>query len=257
MIKMKFSIVTVTKNSEGTIERTVRSVNSQRDVEVEHVIKDAISTDQTVVLAKKNNPNISALIQSDIGIYDAMNQGYFHSTGEIIAFLNSDDYYIDDYVLCEVADCFVKNYCDFVYADIRMVSLTGKVVREWRVGNISDGILLGQQIPHPGLFIKRSVIEKIGLPFDPTYKISADLKQQLIIINQLKLRGAYLNRTVVVMETGGESTNSFTSYYIGWKESVRAYNEVFGSGGFFFVIKKVLSKLNGLKVFAQIANFGK
>jgi glycosyltransferase involved in cell wall biosynthesis len=254
---IKISVITVTKNSASTIERTVRSVNFQRDVEVEHVIKDANSADGTILIAKKINSNISDLIQSDNGIYDAMNQGFFHSTGEIIAFLNSDDYYIDDHVLFEVADSFVKNNCDFVYADIRMVSVSGKVVREWRVGDIGDSILVGQQIPHPGLFIKRSVFEKIGLPFDPAYKISADFKQQLIIINQLKLKGAYLNRTVVVMETGGESTNSFASYYIGWKESVRAYNEVFGSGGFFFVIKKVLSKLNGLNVFAQITHFGK
>ena len=254
---MKISIITVTKNSASTISRTVHSVNFQRDVDVEHVIKDAISTDKTIELAKNNNPNVSVLIQSDIGIYDAMNQGFFHSTGEIIAFLNSDDYYIDDHVLCEVADCFVKNNCDFVYADIQMVSLTGKVVREWKVGNIGDGILLGQQIPHPGLFIKRSVIERIGLPFDPTYKISADLKQQLIMINYLRLKGSYLNRTVVIMETGGESTNSFSSYYLGWKESVRAYNEVFDRGGLYFVIKKVFSKFSGLKVIAQVAHFGK
>lgn len=235
----------------------MRSVTVQRDIQVEHIIKDAKSTDETILLARKINPNISAFIQSDKGIYDAMNQGFLYSTGEVIAFLNSDDYYIDDIVLRDVADCFVKNNCDFVYADIQMVSLSGKVVREWRVGDIGEAILTGQQIPHPGLFIKRYAIEKIGLPFDSTYKISADLKQQLIMINELKLKGAYLNRTVVVMETGGESTKSIASYYLGWKESVRAYNEVFGSGGFFFVIKKVLSKLNGLKVFAQIANFGK
>ena len=253
---MKFSVITVTKNSARSIERTVSSVHYQRNVEVEHIIKDAISKDQTVALAKKINPNISVLIQSDIGIYDAMNQGYFYSKGEIIGFLNSDDYYIDNHVLCEVADSFLKNNCDFVYADIQMVSISGKVVREWRVGDIGDGILAGQQIPHPGLFIKRSVIEKIGLPFDPTYKISADLKQQLIMINHMKLKGSYLNRAVVIMQTGGESTSSFSSYYLGWKESVRAYNEVFGSGGFFFVIKKVLSKLNGLKVLAQITHFG-
>lgn len=254
---IKISVITVTKNSASTVERTIRSVSFQRDVVVEHVLKDAISTDQTVALAKKINPKISALIQSDAGIYDAMNQGFFHSTGEIIAFLNSDDYYIDDHVLCEVADCFVKNNCDFVYADIRMVSLTGNVVREWRVGDISDGVLVGQQIPHPGLFIRRSVFEKIGMPFDPNYKISADLKQQLIMINKLRLKGSYLNRTVVIMETGGESTSSFSSYYLGWKESVRAYNEIFDRGGLYFVIKKVFSKLNGLKVIAQVTHFGK
>jgi hypothetical protein len=59
------------------------------------------------------------------------------------------------------------------------------------------------------------------------------------------------------MENGGESTNSFASYYLGWKESVRAYNEVFGSGGLNFVFRKVLSKFKGLKLIVQIKNFGK
>jgi hypothetical protein len=254
---IRISVITVTKNSANTIERTVRSVAEQRNVEVEHVIKDANSTDLTIMLSKYINPNVSVLIQPDIGIYDAMNQGFFYSTGEIIAFLNSDDYYIDDHVLCDVIDCFKTNNCDFVHGDIRMVSLTGEVVREWRVGNIGEAGLVGQQIPHPGLFIRRAAFEKIGLPFDPTYKISADLRQQLIMINQLKLKGAYLKRTLVVMETGGESTNSFASYYLGWKESARAYNEVFGSGGISFVVKKVLSKFRGLQLIAQLTHFGK
>ena len=254
---MKISVITVTKNSAITVGRTVRSVAVQKDVQFEHIIKDAYSSDKTVSIAKKINSNITVFIQSDIGIYDAMNQGFLHSTGDVIAFLNSDDYYIDDHVLCEVIDCFAKNQCDYVYGNIRMTSVTGEVVREWTVGEIGTKGLVGQQIPHPGLFIRRSVFEKIGMPFDPTYKISADFKQQLIMINHFKLKGAYLNRIVVVMETGGESTQSFASYFLGWRESVRAYNEVFGSGGFFFVIKKVFSKLNGLKVFAQITHFGK
>ena len=254
---MKISVITVSKNSARTIGRTVKSVFSQRNVQVEHVIKDANSADITVALSKAINPDISALIQPDIGIYDAMNQGFFHSSGQIIAFLNSDDYYIDEHVLCDAVVCFKNNNCDFVYGDIRMVSLTGEVVREWRVGEIGEEGLVGQQIPHPGLFIRRTAFEKIGLPFDPAYKISADLKQQLIMINLLKLKGVYLNRTVVVMETGGESTNSFASYYLGWKEAVRAYNEVFGRGGLFFVFKKVFSKFKGVKVFAQLTHFGK
>lgn len=254
---MKISVVTVTKNSARTIERTVQSVLGQLNVLVEHVIKDAGSTDDTVELAKATNPDIRIVSASDKGIYDAMNQGFFASTGDIVAFLNSDDYYADVNVLADVLKSFGESNADFVYGNITMASLTGEVVREWCVGIISESGLIGQQIPHPGLFIKRNTMNRLPLPFDPSYKISADLKQQLIVINKFKCKGQYLNRSLVIMETGGESTNSLNSYFLGWRESIRAYNEVFGSGGSWFVIRKVFSKLKGVRVMAQLRNFGK
>ena len=254
---MKISIITVTKNSELTIERTVRSVFCQLNVFVEHVIKDAGSTDKTLELTRAINPEVRIVSTPDKGIYDAMNQGFFASTGDIVAFLNSDDYYADDHVLADILTTFRNNNCDFVYGNITMASLTGEVVRFWRVGEISEAGLIGQQIPHPGLFIKRDVVSRLEMPFDPSYKISADLKQQLIFINKNKCKGKYINRQLVIMETGGESTNSFKSYLLGWKESIRAYNEVFGSGGLWFVIKKVLSKFQGIQLGAQFRHFGK
>lgn len=254
---MKISVVTVTKNSAQTIARAAKSVASQLNVEVEHVIKDAGSTDDTVELAQAINPSVVVVSRPDIGIYDAMNQGFSASSGDIVAFLNSDDYYIDVKVLSDVQLAFQQNNCDFVYGDITMASSTGEVVRVWQAGQIGGAGLVGRQIPHPGLFIRRSVLEQLVLPFDPVYKISADLKQQLIVINQLKCKGKYLNRSLVIMETGGESTSSLASYFLGWKESVRAYNEVFGSGGFWFVIRKVLSKFRGMRIQAQLRHFGK
>ena len=252
---MLISVITVTKNSERTIERTVLSVASQQNVDVEHLIKDANSNDKTVMLSEAANPKLSILIQPDTGIYDAMNQGFFHSTGEIIGFLNSDDYYADSNVLSDVVDVFKKTGCDFVYGDIRIFSLTGEIVRDWKTGDIGDNGLAGMHPPHPALFVKRSVLNAIKLPFDTSFKISADIKQQLIIINQLKHKGVYLDRTLVNMENGGESTNSLASFYLGFKESMRAYNEVFGTGGFQFAVMKVLSKFNGLKLIAQLKHF--
>jgi len=253
---MKISVITVTKNSSKTLDRTVFSVASQLNVEVEHVIKDAGSTDDTIGIAKAINKRVVVIVQSDKGIYDAMNQGFAVASGDIIAFLNSDDYYVDQNVLSDVLLAFNNESCDFVYGDINMTSVTGELVREWKTGGIGGLGLVGQQIPHPGLFLRRELLAKLEMPFDPSYKISADFKQQLILINKLKYKGVYLNRPLVNMETGGESTNSFWSFWLGWKESVRAYNEVFGEGGLWFVVQKAFSKFKGLKVRAQIRNFG-
>jgi glycosyltransferase involved in cell wall biosynthesis len=254
---MKVSVITVTKNSAETIARTVKAVAFQLNADVEHVIKDAGSMDNTIELSTSVNPSVVVISKPDVGIYDAMNQGFFASSGEVVGFLNSDDYYVDANVLSDVLLVFKNTNCDFVYGDIVMASSTGEVVRVWQAGEIGQMGLVGRQIPHPAIFIKREVLMRLDLPFDPMYKISADLKQQLIVINQFKCKGEYLNRPLVIMETGGESTNSFASYYLGWKESVRAYNEVFGSGGLWFVIQKVLSKFKGLRVQAQLRNFGK
>ena len=254
---MKISIVTVTKNSAKTLTRTVLSVATQLNVEVEHLIKDAGSTDDTIGIAKAINNKIVVVAKPDKGIYDAMNQGFSATSGDIISFLNSDDYYPDENVLSEVLHAFQNISCDFVYGNITMISSTGELVREWKTGEINELGLVAQQIPHPCLFVRRDVLVKLEMPFDPTYKISADLKQQLIIINKFKSKGMYLNRSLVIMETGGESTNSFRSYWLGWKESLRAYNEVFGRGGLWFVVQKVLSKFKGLQLRAQIRNFGK
>lgn len=254
---MKISVITVTKNSAKTIERTTRSIIDQLNVSVEHVIKDANSSDNTIRIVETVNSDALLIISADKGIYDAMNQGFAASTGDIVTFLNSDDYYVDSCVLSDVLTCFEKNNCDYVYGNITMTTLNGKIVRQWVVGEIDESGLFGKQIPHPGLFIKRDVIEKLEIPFDPSYRISADLKQQLIFINKNRCSGKYLNRDLVVMQTGGESTNSVKSYLLGWSESVRAYNEVFGSGGLWFVIQKVYSKVKGIRLLAQIRYFGK
>ena len=110
---MKISIITITKNSARTIERTVRSVAFQKNVTIEHIIKDAGSTDKTIEIATYINPSIIIISKPDAGIYDAMNQGYLSSTGDIVAFLNSDDEYIDENVLYDVMKIFTKTNCEY------------------------------------------------------------------------------------------------------------------------------------------------
>lgn len=246
---MKFSIITVSKNSAQTIGRTVESVLNQSFKDVEHIVKDCFSDDGTLAVVSNLNPQCILFNESDNGIYDAMNQGFAYSVGDIVVFLNSDDYFSNDNVLEDVSRAFSLHDCDFVYGNIEMVDMNGAVIREWKAGQFDAAVgLKDRQIPHPALFIKSSVLRKLEIPFDPTYKISADLKQQLIIINLLKLRGIYLDKTLTIMQHGGASTNGIGSYLKGWRESVRAYNEVMGGGGVLYVIRKVISKFSGLKL---------
>ena len=97
---MLFSIVTVCYNSEKTIETTIKSILNQTCQDYEYWIIDGKSTDRTVQIIQQYEPlfqgKLKWISEKDQGIYDAMNKGIAHSSGEIIGILNSDDYYEDD-----------------------------------------------------------------------------------------------------------------------------------------------------------------
>lgn len=246
---LKFSIITVAYNSEETIRNTIYSVAEQDYLNIEHIIVDGNSSDSTVaIVQEQSNKNIKFISEPDNGIYDAMNKGVSLASGDVIAFLNSDDFYIDYMVISDVANKFSNNCIQYVYGDIDLISKSGNIIRRWISGVECEKELKGKQIPHPALFILKETMLSLPVPFDSSYKISADLKQQLIIINKHKARGGYIPRVLVNMMVGGASTGSLSSYLLGWQESVKAYNDVFDSGGFKFTFKKVLSKIN-LKFF--------
>jgi glycosyltransferase involved in cell wall biosynthesis len=242
---MKFSVITVTLNSEKSIVGCINSVADQRDVAVEHIVKDGISTDKTLEMVLQAQSQVSLYSQKDDGIYDAMNQGFHLCSGDIVSFLNSDDVYYSSSALADVFHAFVNNDCDFVYGDVVIVNKDGAIIRNYTTGDVANNARHLFQIPHPALFVKREVLGGFAGPFDSTYRIAADLKLQLQLMNNSWLKGVYLNRVVVVMQHGGESSRSFKNIISGWIESRRAYNEVCGSGGFLYTLNKVLGKLRG------------
>lgn len=115
---MRISIITVSYNSAGTIERTIKSVIQQDYGDVEYIVIDGGSTDGTVDVIRKYEKKIFFwLSEPDEGIYDAMNKGIRRATGEIIAFLNSDDWYQKN-ILSEVAEQFQDNNTQIVCGDV-------------------------------------------------------------------------------------------------------------------------------------------
>lgn len=244
------SVVTVCFNSARSIEQTLDSVAQQQNVLLEHIIVDGLSTDDTMSIVRNRqaaDARVRWISEADRGIYDAMNKGAALATGEFVGFLNSDDRYADERVLADVVATSRLTGCDFVYGDLHMVNGQGRVVRHWKSGAIPPTGLSGTQIPHPTLFIRRRLLTQLAPSFDPSYRISADLKQQLIIINKLGAKGAYIRRPLACMRLGGASTRGLAGYLLGWRESARAYNEVFGGGGSWYTLKKVISKTKGIR----------
>lgn len=129
---MKISVITATWNSGKTIGDTLRSVLNQSFTNVEHIIKDGGSKDDTLEICKSfeqkyytdgdKGRTINILSDKDKGIYDAMNQGIEAATGDVIGILNSDDFYTSDDVLARVAEEFEKSpELEAVYGDIHFV----------------------------------------------------------------------------------------------------------------------------------------
>ena len=221
-----FSIITVTLNSQKTLKTCLQSVQQQRDVSVQHIVKDGQSNDRTREIALSFK-NVSFYAEKDIGIYDAMNQGFMRSTGDIIGFLNSDDYYSDENFLSKVWNVFSEEAADIVCAGITYIDPDTTKIKPWRVGKklAKRGI---KQYPHPGVFIKKRVLEKLNTPFDKNFKISSDYKQQLILFSNSSFKVVLLDEISIHMRYGGVSNRTINAKLLGIWECVKAQIEVNG-----------------------------
>jgi len=243
---MLISIITVTLNSQKNVKTCLNSISSQTYKNIEHIIIDGASSDNTLNLINQHIWNPSKIIsEPDNGIYDALNKGFAMASGDIVGILHSDDKFAYSNTIEKIVKAFEDKSTDFVYGDMRMVNAFGETIRLYKVGKLRSGKIKYKQIPHPSLFISREKLTKINPFFDDSYEISADLKQQLILSNKLSAKGFYLSEVIALQKIGGKSTRNFLAYLKGWRESARAWNEVMGRGGIFFVISKVLLKIKG------------
>ena len=215
---MKISIITVCYNSAETIEDTLKSVLSQTYDNYEYLIIDGLSKDNTLEIVKKYEPKFKGKMkivsEKDKGLYDAMNKGISLATGDIIGIINSDDILAHENVFNNVINNIGDN--DGIYSNLLMLDenlrKTYRLIKSKKVSK-----KLGWHMPHPTLYLKKSVYEKYG-NFDLKYRIAADLDFMLRIINNnVKLK--YLDDYFVFMRSGGASTNGLKGYYKNFKES--------------------------------------
>jgi glycosyltransferase involved in cell wall biosynthesis len=210
---MKVSIITITYNSAATVEDTIRSVVAQDYPDIEYLIIDGKSKDNTLAIAEKYKDHIARVVsEKDKGLYDALNKGIAHATGDVIGMLHSDDLYAHPQVISKVVEAFRNNPgSEGVYADLVFVNRndTGKVMRTWESGQYREGdFLRGWMPPHPTFFVRKECYEKFG-GFNTDLKLSADYELMLRLIHKNKIRLAYLPEVIVKMRMGGVSNVSF------------------------------------------------
>lgn len=208
---MKISIITAVYNREVTVAQAIRSVRAQTWANVEHLVIDGASTDGTLdEVQRESHPGLKIVSERDNGIYDALNKGIRHASGDVVGVMHSDDFLASDRVLEKVAAAFGDPGIDAVYGDLDYVSATDetRIVRHWRAGTFTPANLKrGWMPPHPTLFLRRKVFELHGA-YDTTYRIAADYDAVLRYFGRGSIRSYYIPEVLVKMRVGGESNKS-------------------------------------------------
>ena len=212
---MKISIITTTFNSSKTILKCISSIKNQKYRNIETIWIDNSSTDETYKILNRYKNNKTKLIQvKHKSISEAWNIGVKKSTGDIIGFLNSDDFLSNENTIKKIANTFKLKRCDCVYTDVFYLNNKGKIIRNWKANTFSNEnqtykyfnnkLKFGWMMPHPGLYVKKNLINKIGF-FNNTYKVSFDYDFIIRLLKYKGIKAFYLPIVSVKMLTGGNS----------------------------------------------------
>lgn len=206
---MKISIITVCKNSENTIKETILSVVNQSYDNIEYIIIDGCSEDNTLTEIYKFKDNI-ALIQSesDDGIYDAMNKGIDLATGDYLFFLNADDRFLHNKVIEHAVNSFSSLLPEIVYGDMLYLdSNSGSVT--FKRQNKFNKIYVYKNMPcQPTVFYKKNVFDKYG-KFRTDYKIVSDFEWMVNAIIKKNVSLQYIGVILTLFSSGGISSGKY------------------------------------------------
>ena len=223
---MKISIITITLNSEKTIRDTLNSVLSQSYKNIEHILVDGGSSDETMEILKRYpNKNKKIFIKKKTRIYSAMNHGIKKATGDIITILNSDDIYHSNSIITEVTKIIKKNTKkNIFFGDVAYFEKNNfyRVNRYYSANEFNTNKMqFGLMPPHPASFIRKKVYDKYGL-YNEKFDIASDFEIFLKFLIIKKVKFKIINKIVVRMRTGGISGKNFFSY-------IKTTNEILSS----------------------------
>lgn len=244
---MLFSIITVVYNNHRTIADALESVLNQDYRPLEYFIIDGESTDGTLEIINRYQDRLQRIIvESDEGIYDALNKGIRLANGEIIGLLNSDDLYIHNEVLTKVAAIFKSHPdLDIVYGDLVYVKADNiyKTVRYWTSKPYYKSFFEEGEIPpHPAVFVRKRVYNQIG-GFRLDLKFAADYEFILRAMKRYGFKSFYFKETLVRMRLDGVSNKNWLNRARGNWEVYKAWRINFHAPPFRFWIFRFSKKM--------------
>jgi len=218
---MLISIVTVVLNSEKTISDCLKSVICQKYKFIEHLLIDGGSSDQTLKIVDQVGTHLKKIIsEPDNGLYFAMNKGARFASGDVLGFLNADDFYPNPYTLQHVAGVFSDPCIDVCFGDLQYVDRNNPelVRRYWKTGPYLPGrFSLGWAPPHPSFFVKRDIFA-VENGFNTKYKLAADNDFMMRVLECRGYKSHYCPEVFVKMRVGGKTNKSFYNIILGNQE---------------------------------------
>jgi glycosyltransferase involved in cell wall biosynthesis len=179
----RVTIITPSYNQAAFLEETIRSVLSQEYPNLEYMIFDGGSKDASVEIIQRYAGRLAYWVsEKDRGQADAINKGFTRATGEIVAWINSDDYYLSGAIHAAVTELQNHPEVGMVYGDVVSIDQAGTPFNVMTFGDWGlDGLMQFKIIGQPSVFMRRSVLEKAG---------HMDLSLDLLLDHELWLRVA-------------------------------------------------------------------
>lgn len=245
----KVSIITVVKNGEKTIVRCLQSIFNQDYTNIEVLVMDGDSTDETLaVINSLKNSKIKVHSSPDSGIYEALNSGIALATGTIIGLLHADDYLKDSSVISRVVAGFANNKVPILIGGLSYFKPNDprKVTRRYFPANFKNWMFrFGMAPPHPCFYVKRELFEQYG-NYRTDLEIAGDFDFMLRLLNFHQLPYKYIPDCWVMMSEGGKSTNGWDSILKNNKDILRVCKSHNYYSNYAFIYSKYLIKSIGL-----------
>lgn len=244
-MSLQISVITAVYNRAPTLGESLTSVRNQTWRQLEHIVIDGGSTDGSLDVIAHHRAGISRLVsEPDAGLYDALNKGVRHATGDVIGFMHADDAYASPHALAKIAAAFEDPSVGAVYGDLVYVNQhdASRIVRYWRAGPYRRSQLShGWMPPHPTFYVRREHYARFGA-FDTSYRIAADYDHMLRLLWGGGIQAAYIPEVLVRMRTGGVSNRSLRNLVHKSCEDFAALRQN-GMGGLQGVLLKNVIKL--------------
>lgn len=228
---MKVSVITVTYNSAETIRDTIQSVLQQTYQDIEYILVDGASKDDTLNIIQEYAPlfkgRMHYVSEPDQGIYDAMNKGIRMATGDVVGILNSDDVFYDTHVVEHIVEAFETSDVDAIFGNLYYVRKNdvNAIVRVWKGSPYyPHAFQRGWHPAHPTFYVRRTCYARLG-GFDISFEVSADFELMLRFIEKEHISTFYVDRYFIKMRVGGESTGSIRKIIKGNINVLRAFKK--------------------------------
>ena len=248
---MTLSIITTVLNNEKFIYDCVNSVKKQRfNKKYEHIVVDGGSNDNTLKILrkfKKENKNLKIFEKKRLGIYEGINYAIKKSKYNYIGILHSDDFYKNNKVFKSILEEFkLDNKLLSIHSDVEFVKRNDKkkIVRFFKSENLkSEDYIKCKHPAHTSLFIKKKIFNKFGL-YNTKLKIASDFEFMLRVYGINKVHSKYINKTFVVMRTGGTSNKNLFNIILSNYEVYKSFKINSMRANIFLSLKKILSKIS-------------